>query len=178
MTETVVPFELHVPQSVLDDLHDRLRRTRWPEAETVEGWQQGAPLAAVQDLCSYWLNRYDWRRCEATLNDWGQFRTNIDGLGIHFLHIRSPEPDALPLIITHGWPGSILEFRRIFGPLADPAAHGGNRSDAFHVVAPCLPGYGFSDRPGKVGWSVERIAQAWIELMQRLGYTRFVAQGG
>jgi pimeloyl-ACP methyl ester carboxylesterase len=178
MSNGVAPFELHIPQSVLDDLHDRLRRTRWPEAETVEGWRQGAPLAAVQDLCSYWLNRYDWRRCEAMLNGWGQFRTNIDGLGIHFLHIRSPEPDALPLIITHGWPGSILEFRRIFGPLADPAAHGGKRSDAFHVVAPCLPGYGFSDRPGKVGWSIERIARAWIELMQRLGYTRFVAQGG
>ena len=178
MNDTVDPFHLDVPVAVLDDLRDRLSRTRWPERETVADRSQGVPLAEVQALCAYWSDGYDWRACEARLNALGQFRTTIDGLGIHFLHVRSPEPDALPLILTHGWPGSVVEFLKVVGPLTDPAAHGGDLRDAFHVVAPSLPGYGFSDRPSETGWSVERIAAAWIHLMRRLGYDRFVAQGG
>ncbi|TVV75464.1 epoxide hydrolase family protein [Sphingomonas solaris] len=171
-------FHLDVPEAALDDLRDRLARTRWPERETVMDATQGVPLADAQALCAYWRDSYDWRRCEARLNALGQFRTTIDGLGIHFLHIRSPEPDALPLILTHGWPGSVIEFLKVIGPLSDPAAHGGDRGQAFHLVIPSLPGYGFSDKPAEHGWSVERIAAAWIELMRRLGYDRFVAQGG
>jgi pimeloyl-ACP methyl ester carboxylesterase len=167
-----------VPEAALDDLRDRLTRTRWPDPETVGGREQGVPLADARALCAYWRDSYDWRRCEAALNSLGQFRTDLDGLGIHFLHVRSPEPDALPLVLTHGWPGSIVEFLKVIGPLSDPVAHGGDARDAFHVVVPSLPGYGFSDRPAERGWSVERIASAWIELMRRLGYTRFVAQGG
>ncbi len=175
---TIEPFHLNVPEAALNDLTERLARTRWPERETVDNREQGAPLAEVQALCAYWRDHYDWRRCEAQLNELGQFRTSIDGLGIHFLHVRSPEPDALPLILTHGWPGSVVEFLKVIKPLTDPAAHGGDPKDAFHVVIPSLPGYGFSDRPTERGWSVERIASAWIELMRRLGYERFVAQGG
>jgi pimeloyl-ACP methyl ester carboxylesterase len=132
----------------------------------------------MHELCAYWLDRYDWRRCETKLNGFGQFRTTIDGLGVHFIHLRSPNPNALPLVLTHGWPGSVVEFHKVLGPLADPVAHGGAASDAFHVVAPSLPGYGFSDRPTGTGWPVERIAAGWITLMRRLGYERFVAQGG
>ena len=176
MTE-IVPFHLAIPDANLADLRDRLARTRWPEGETVNGWQQGVPLAAAQDLCRYWQDRYDWRRCEARLNALGQFRTEIDGCGIHFLHVRSPEPGALPLVLTHGWPGSVIEFLDVIGPLTDPRAHGGDLADAFHLVIPSLPGYGFSDRP-KDRWPVGRIATAWITLMKRLGYGRFVAQGG
>lgn len=178
MTSEIQPFHLHVPETILDDLKDRLARTRWPEREPVADRSQGAPLAEVQSLCAYWRDSYDWRRCEARLNMLGQFRTMIDGLGIHFLHIRSPEPDALPLLLTHGWPGSVIEFLKIVGPLSNPAAHGGNPRDAFHLIIPSLPGYGFSDRPAETGWSVERIARAWVTLMERLGYDRFVAQGG
>jgi pimeloyl-ACP methyl ester carboxylesterase len=178
MTNQIQDFRLAVPQSVLDDLHARLARTRWSERETVIGQEQGVPLASAQALCSYWRDSYDWRRCETRLNDLGQYRTTIDGLGIHFLHIRSPEPDALPLLLTHGWPGSIVEFLKVIGPLADPPAHGGNKGQAFHLVIPSLPGYGFSDKPSVPGWSVGRIAKAWAELMRRLGYDRFVAQGG
>ncbi|RYY43147.1 MAG: epoxide hydrolase [Sphingomonadales bacterium] len=174
----MTPFRLNVPQAALDDLRERLSRTRWPERETVDGWQQGVPLAAAQALCDYWRDHYDWRRCEAMLNGLGQHRTTIDGLGIHFLHVRSSNPGALPLILTHGWPGTVVEFHKVVGPLTDPEAHGGRAEDAFHVVAPSLPGYGFSDRPTEAGWSVERIAQAWTTLMRRLGYHRFVAQGG
>ena len=148
-------------------------------AETVDDWSQGIPLAYVQELCAYWADRYDWRATEARLERASpQFRTEIDGLGIHFLHVRSPHPDALPLVITHGWPGSVVEFLKVIGPLTDPVAHGGDAADAFHVVCPSLPGYGFSDKPARTGWGVERIADAWAELMARLGYERYGAQGG
>jgi pimeloyl-ACP methyl ester carboxylesterase len=175
----IQPFNLTVPQARLDDLRERLARTRWPEPETVDDWSQGVPIKAMRALVDYWRDRYDWRRCEAQLNGWGQSKAEIDGLGIHFLHIRSPEPDALPLIMTHGWPGSVIEFSKVIGPLSDPVAHGGKASDAFHLVVPSLPGYGFSDRPAKSGWNVERTGQAWIELMRQLGYgDRWGAQGG
>ena len=178
MTDAITPFALAIPQEDLDDLQQRLARTRWPERETVDGWQQGVPLAAARALVDHWQHRYDWRRCEAALNAIGQFKTTIDGLAIHFLHRRSPEPNALPLILTHGWPGSVVEFLKVIGPLTDPVAHGGKAEDAFHVVCPSLPGYGFSARPRGSGWPVPRIATAWIALMKRLGYDRFVAQGG
>jgi pimeloyl-ACP methyl ester carboxylesterase len=174
----VEPFRIDVPDPDLADLRDRLARTRWPEAETVDDWSQGIPLAYVQDLCRYWATDYDWRARERYLNGFPQFRTTIDGLGIHFLHVRSPEPDALPLVLTHGWPGSVVEFHKVIGPLTDPVAHGGSAADAFHVVCPSLPGYGFSDRPSASGWKVPRIADAWAVLMARLGYDRYGAQGG
>jgi pimeloyl-ACP methyl ester carboxylesterase len=177
-TAAVEPFHLAVPEAELEDLRRRLRTARWPEAETTHDWRQGAPLADVQALSDYWLNAYDWRRCEAMLNAFGQYRTQLDGLGVHFLHVRSPEPDALPLLLTHGWPGSVLEFAKVVGPLSNPVAHGGEASDAFHLIIPSLPGYGFSDKPRDEGWGVPRIAQAWVELVRRLGYDRFVAQGG
>lgn len=175
---SITPFQIEVPQPELDDLRDRLRRTRWPEAETVDDWSQGVPLAYVQDLCRHWADGYDWRATEAHLNALPQFRTEIDGLGVHFIHVRSPHPGALPLVITHGWPGSVIEFLDVLGPLTDPVAHGGDAADAFDVVCPSLPGYGFSDKPAKAGWGVERIADAWVELMRRLGYDRYGAQGG
>ncbi len=178
MNAEVTPFRIEVSDEALADLRQRLRRTRWPEAETVDDWSQGIPLAYVQDLCRYWADEYDWPRSEAHLNGFAQYRTTIDGLGIHFVHVRSPQPDALPLIITHGWPGSIVEFHKVIGPLADPAAHGGDPAEAFHVVCPSLPGYGFSDKPVRHGWDVHRIARVWAELMARLGYTRYGAQGG
>lgn len=174
----VEPFTLNISDGVIEDLHRRLDATRWPEQQTVDDWSQGVPLNHLRELCEYWRQDYDWRRCEAMLNGFGQFRTEIDGLGIHFLHIRSPEPNALPLLMTHGWPGSIIEFHKAIGPLSDPVAHGGAAGDAFDLVIPSLPGYGFSDRPAAVGWGVERIARASLELMKRLGYDRFVAQGG
>ncbi len=178
MSDGIEAFHLAVPQAELDDLRRRLEQTRWPEPETAEGWSQGAPLARVQALCAYWRDRYDWRRCEAMLNGWGQHRTVLDGLGIHFLHVRSPEPDALPMVMTHGWPGSVIEFHRVIGPLTDPAAHGGDPRDAFHLVLPSLPGFGFSDKPAAAGWGLDRIARAWATLMACLGYRRYVAQGG
>ncbi|HSK91373.1 MAG TPA: epoxide hydrolase [Euzebyales bacterium] len=174
----VIPFYVAVPEADLEDLRERLRRTQWPEAETVDDWSQGVPLAYLRELCAYWAQQYDWRRVEARLNALPQFRTWIDGLGIHLLHVRSPHPRALPLIITHGWPGSILEFLDVVGPLTDPTAHGGDADDAFHVVCPSLPGYGFSDKPAEPGWGVQRIASAWVGLMARLGYDRYGAQGG
>ena len=177
MSEQVSRFRIETDQTVLDDLRDRLRRTRWPEQETVADWTQGVPLGYVQDLCRYWAQGYDWRATEARLNSLPQFRTEIDGLRIHFVHVRSRHPEALPLIMTHGWPGSIVEFLKVLGPLTDPVAHGGSASDAFHVVCPSLPGYGFSDKPTVPEWGVERIARAWIELMNRLGYDRYGAQG-
>jgi pimeloyl-ACP methyl ester carboxylesterase len=178
MTEAIRPFTLNIPQADLDDLQRRLAATRWPEPETVGDWRQGSPLAAVQALAAHWQTHYDWRACEARLNALGQFKTIIDGLDIHFLHVRSPHPDAMPLIITHGWPGSVMEFMKIIGPLTDPVAHGGKAEDAFHLVMPSLPGFGFSQKPADAGWGVPRIAMAWITLMQRLGYERWAAQGG
>lgn len=178
MSVSVEPFSLHIPQSQLDDLQTRLERARWPEAELVDGWRQGVPIERLRTLVDYWSSSYDWRRCEALLNGFGQYKTSIDGLDIHFLHIRSAEPGAMPLLLTHGWPGSILEFRKVIGPLVDPQAHRGDASDAFHLVIPSLPGYGFSSKPAATGWGVERIAHSWAELMRRLGYERYVAQGG
>lgn len=174
----VRPFTLAIPQSELDDLNARIDRTRWPERETVADWSQGTPLAALQDFVAYWRNQYDWRRCEARLNALGQFMTEIDGLDIHFLHVRSPHPQAMPLVITHGWPGSVIEFMGVIEQLADPVKFGGRAEDAFHVVAPSLPGFGFSGKPTATGWGVEKIARAWGTLMARLGYDRWFAQGG
>jgi pimeloyl-ACP methyl ester carboxylesterase len=173
----VEPFRIAIPDDQLRDLHARLDRTRWPERETVADWSQGVPLAYLKELCAYWADGYDWRATEARLNAFSQFRTEVDGLGIHFLHVRSPHEDALPLVITHGWPGSIIEFLKVLAPLSDPTAHGGDAADAFHVVCPSLPGYGFSDKPAQPGWKVERIAAAWTQLMARLGYERYGAQG-
>ena len=170
-------FRIEVPDAELDDLRERLNAVRWPERETVRDWSQGVPLEYMRELCAYWAAGYDWRATEARLNALPQFRAEIDGLGIHFIHVRSPHPDALPLVMTHGWPGSIVEFIKVIGPLSDPSAYGGDRDDAFHVVSPSLPGYGFSDKPQRPGWGVERIAAAWAELMARLGYERYGAQG-
>ena len=173
-----IPFSIAVPDADLADLRERLDRTRWPEPETVDDWSQGVPLAYVEEMCDYWRTAYDWRVVESKLNALGQFRTEIDGLGIHFIHFLSPSPNALPLVMTHGWPGSVVEFLDVIGPLADPVAHGGDAADAFHVVCPSLPGYGFSDRPSEPGWDIDRIADAWAALMARLGYERYGAQGG
>ena len=162
-------FTLAVPQSQLDDLNARLDLTRWPERETVDDWSQGVPLAALKELAAYWRSGYDWRRCEARLNGFGQFVTEIDGLDIHFLHVRSPHEGAAPLILTHGWPGSVVEFLDCIGPLTDPTAHGGKAEDAFHVVVPSLPGYGFSAKPERAGWDVPRVGLAWAELMAAAG---------
>jgi pimeloyl-ACP methyl ester carboxylesterase len=170
----ITPFEIRAGDDALADLGERLRRTRWPEPATVGGWQQGVPLAELRALCDYWANGYDWRAAEDRLNRMPQFRTTVDGLGIHFVHARSPHPGAVPLILTHGWPGSVVEFAKVVGPLTDPAGPG---DEAFHVVCPSLPGYGFSDRPSGPGWTVERTAAAWVQLMERLGYRRFVAAG-
>ena len=178
MSDAVTPFRIEIPQADLDDLVDRLSRTRWPEAEPVDDWSQGMPLGYLRELCGYWADGYDWRAREALLNTFPQYRTEIDGLGIHFVHARSPHPDAMPLVITHGWPGSIVEFQKVIGPLTDPTAHGGDAVDAFHVICPSLPGYGFSDKPTAPGWNVPRIADAWAALMARLGYDRYGAQGG
>jgi pimeloyl-ACP methyl ester carboxylesterase len=178
VSEAITPFRLSVPEAELTDLRARLERTRWPEKETVGDWSQGSPLERVQALCAYWRTSYDWRRCEARLNALGQFRTHIDGLDIHFLHVASPHPRAMPLLITHGWPGSVIEFLKVIGPLTDPPAYGGDPADAFHVIAPSLPGFGFSQKPSHTGWGVPRIAAAWVRLMERLGYDRWLAQGG
>ena len=177
--KAIKPFKIAIPDEAIRDLHARLDAIRWPEKEPVTDWSQGAPLANVKALAKYWRTKYDWRRCEAVLNGYPQFKTTIDGLGIHFLHIRSANPNALPLLITHGWPGSVIEFLKIIGPLTDPAKYGGDPADSFHLVLPSLPGYGFSDKPSAAGWSVEHIAKAWHELMTRLGYgDKYVAQGG
>lgn len=174
----VRPFRIEIEEAELVDLKCRIAGTRWPEPATVDDWSQGAPLTYVRDLCEYWAQTYDWRAREARLNALPQFRTEVDDLGIHFLHVRSPVAEALPLVMTHGWPGSIVEFLEVIGPLTDPAAHGGDPADAFHLVCPSLPGYGFTDKPRVAGWGVERTARAWAELMSRLGYERYVAQGG
>lgn len=175
---TVSPFIVDIPPSDIADLHRRIDMARWPEKETVEDWSQGAPLGALQDFVAHWRNGYDWYACQNMLNAWGMFETEIDGVAIRFLHVRSPHEGARPLVLTHGWPGSILEFRRCIAPLTRPEEHGGSAADAFHVVVPCLPGYGFSGKPRSAGWSVEKIAQAWGVLMKRLGYARWFAQGG
>ena len=178
MPDDVTPYRVEIPEADLRDLWERLARTRWPEGETVEDWSQGLPLAYMRELCAHWADGYDWRATEARLNALPQFRTEVDGLGIHFVHVRSRHPEALPLVMTHGWPGSVVEFLKVIGPLTDPTAHGGAAADAFHVVCPSLPGYAFSDRPAQRGWNVERIAAAWVRLMARLGYERYGAQGG
>jgi pimeloyl-ACP methyl ester carboxylesterase len=177
-TKDLSPFTVHVPQGALDDLKKRLANTRWPNKEPVTDWSQGVPLAKAQALADYWRTRYDWRRVESTLNGLPQFRTQIDGLGIYFIHVRSKHENALPMILTHGWPGSIIEFLEVIGPLTDPTVHGGKAEDAFHVVIPSLPGFGFSDKPTEPGWGLPRIANAWAVLMARLGYNHYVAQGG
>jgi pimeloyl-ACP methyl ester carboxylesterase len=173
----ITPFRIEVPEADLDDLRQRLRRTRWPDPETVDDWSQGVPLRYLQRLCGYWADTYDWRVTEARLNAWPQLTVEVDGLGIHVLDARSPHPGALPLVLTHGWPGSVVEFLDVLGPLTDPPAHGGDAADAFHVLCPSLPGYGFSDKPTSAGWGVERIADAWAELMARLGHERYGAAG-
>jgi len=178
MPDRVEPFVIRVDDAALDDLRDRLRRTRWPERETVGDWSQGVPLDYLRELCAYWASRYDWRATERRLNQIPQFTTVIDGLDIHFLHIRSPHAGAIPLVMTHGWPGSFVEFERVLGPLTDPPAHGAASAPAFDVVVPSLPGYGFSGKPAAPGWDIHRIARAWAELMSRLGYPRFMAMGG
>ena len=178
MSDEITPFRIDIPDADVDDLRRRLSQTRWPDPETVDDWSQGIPLAYIRDLCGYWLDEYDWRASEARLNRFPQFRTEIDGVDIHFVHARSPEDGALPLVMTHGWPGSIVEFHKVIEPLANPVAFGGDAADAFHVVCPSLPGYGFSGKPGQPGWDTGRIATAWDRLMARLGYSRYAAQGG
>jgi pimeloyl-ACP methyl ester carboxylesterase len=172
------PFHVEIPDEKLAELRRRVAETRWPSKELVADPSQGVQLAMLQELARYWATDYDWRKCEAKLNALPQFKTEIDGLDIHFIHVKSRHEDALPLIITHGWPGSVVELLEVVGPLTDPTAHGGRAEDAFDLVLPSLPGYGFSDEPKEVGWDPGRTAQAWAELMNRLGYTRYVAQGG
>jgi len=174
----VRPFSAKVPEEAVVDLRRRIAATRWPEKETVADVSQGVPLAMMQALTRYWATGYDWRKCEARLNGLPQFMTEIDGLDIHFIHVRSKHENALPLIVTHGWPGSVIEQLKIIDPLTNPTAHGGSASDAFHVVIPSVPGYGFSGKPTTSGWDPAHVARAWVVLMKRLGYTRFVAQGG
>jgi pimeloyl-ACP methyl ester carboxylesterase len=174
----IVPFTYHAPQNALDDLKQRLAQTRWPERETTNDWSEGVPLEKLRALIDYWRTGYNWRRCEEALNRFPQFRTEIDHLSIHFIHVRSKHPNALPIILTHGWPSTILLFRDVIEPLTDPTAHGGNAEDAFDVVVPSLPGFGLSGKPAQRGWNAERTARAWAALMQRLGYKRYVAQGG
>lgn len=174
----ITPLRLHVPQNALEDLRQRLAAARLPEAETVDDGSQGTQLARLRALVQHWRTRYDWRDLENRLNAAGQYRTLIDGTGIHFLHVRSQHTDALPVMLNHGWPGSFVEFLDVIGPLTDPTRYGGSARDAFHVVIPSMPGYGFSDRPTEAGWDPARIASAWIELMRRLGYRRYIAQGG
>jgi len=177
MTE-IVPFEINASAEAVDDLRERLRRTRFPEAETVDDWSQGIPLSYVQELVEYWANDYDWTARQALLNTWPQFKTTIDDLDVHFIHVRSPHEGAFPLIITHGWPGSIVEFQNVLGPLTNPTEHGGEAADAFHVVCPSIPGFGFSDKPSTTGCGVGEIGAMWAQLMARLGYERYGAQGG
>src|ERR1700736_6346470 len=172
------PFRVNVPEAELTELSRRIKATKWPERETVTDASQGVQLATIQALARYWATEYDWRACEARLNAVPQFITEIDGLDIHFIHVRSKHDNALPMIVTHGWPGSIIEQMKIIEPLTNPTAHGGTAADAFHLVIPSLPGYGFSGKPTKPGWNPVTIAKAWATVMQRLGYTKYVAQGG
>ena len=172
------PFRVDVPDEAIADLRRRIAVTRWPSGELVADRSQGVQLATIRELARYWTNEYDWHACEARLNALAQFKTEIDGVDIHFIHVRSRHENALPLIMTHGWPGSVIELLETVGPLTDPAAHGGSAEDAFHLVLPSIPGYGFSAEPAEIGWYAGRVAQAWAKLMRRLGYTRYVAQGG
>src|SRR5215472_7681777 len=176
--DAIRPFRIDVPEEALIDLRRRLAATRWPDRETVTDESQGVQLATIQELARYWRTDYDWRKCETKLNALPQFMTEIDGLDIHLIHVRSKHENALPLIVTHGWPGSVIEQLKIIDPLTNPTAHGGNAADSFDVVIPSLPGYGFSGKPATTGWDPVRIARAWVVLMKRLGYTRYVAQGG
>src|SRR6266404_1875096 len=176
--DTIRSFKVKIPEKDLIDLRRRIRETRWPDKETVADQSQGVQLARLQELVRYWGTDYDWRKVEAKLNALPQFITTIDGVDIHFIHVRSRHPNALPLIITHGWPGSVIEQLKVISPLTDPTAHGGSAEDAFDVVIPSLPGYGFSGKPIGTGWDPDHIARAWAELMKRLGCTRYVAQGG
>lgn len=178
MSSAINPFKIAVSDTVLTDLKQRLQAARWPEDELVSDWSQGVPNAWLREICAYWADGYDWRKREESLNRFAQFTTELDGLEIHFIHQRSPHADARPLILTHGWPGSVVEFHKVIEPLVDPTAFGGDASDAFHVVCPALPGYGFSSKPRSTGWGVERIARAWSSLMLRLGYPSYFAQGG
>jgi len=178
MSDEIHTFRIDVPQADLDDLHDRLARTRWPDELPDCGWELGVPLAYLKELAEYWRTSYDWRAQDARLNAIPQFTTTIDGAMVHFLQARSPEPDALPLVLTHGWPGSVAEFLEMVGPLSDPRAHGADPADAFHVVCPSIPGFGFSGPTRERGWHTRRVARAWAELMRRLGYDRYGAQGG
>jgi len=174
----IAGFSIQTSAEELADLRSRLALTRWPDRETPDGWTQGVPMAYMKEFCEYWLTGYHWPARLELLNQWPGFKAELDGLGIHFLHVRSPEEDAAPLLLTHGWPGSIVEFQKVIGPLTDPASHGGDPVDSFHLVVPTLPGFGYSDKPTAPGWNVDRIASAWNELMVRLGYGRFFAQGG
>jgi epoxide hydrolase len=178
MNAAVRPFRIDIAESVLDDLRGRLRHTRWPDRELVDDWSQGVPLAYVRDVAEYWAERYDWRSREVALNRFDHFLTEIDGVDIHFIHQRSPHAGAMPLVITHGWPGSVVEFHKVIEPLVDPVAFGGDAADAFQVIAPSLPGFGFSGKPTETGWGVEKIGAVWAQLMARLGYDRYLAQGG
>src|SRR5215469_9411150 len=175
---SIRPFQFHAPDEALADLKRRIKATKWPSRELVADDTQGVRLATMQKLADYWANQYDWRKAEANLNKYPQFVTNVDGVDIHFIHVKSKQPNALPLIITHGWPGSIIEQLKIIEPLTDPTAHGGSAADAFDVVIPSLPGYGFSGKPTELGWDPQRVARAWAVLMDRLGYKKYVAQGG
>lgn len=178
MTAAITPFRIHVDDAVLADLHRRLDNTRWPDRETVDDWSQGLPLAYARELCAYWRHGYDWRAREARLNRFAQVMVHLGDVDIHAIHVRSPHPQARPLVMTHGWPGSIVEFHKVIDALVDPPAHGGRAEDAFHLVCPSLPGYGFSSKPAQPGWGVERIADTWTRLMAALGYPHFLAQGG
>ena len=177
----ITPFTIDVPDSLLEDLRARLAITRWPERELVDDWSQGTPLSYAQDVCAYWADGYDWRARETALNRFDQYTMAVDGLtepGVHFVHVRSPHPEAMPLLISHGWPGSIVEFHKVIEPLTNPTEHGGDATDAFHVVAPSLPGFGFSGKPTTTGWVVQKIGDTFARLMAALGYDRYVAQGG
>ena len=177
-TTEISPFKIEIPEEQLQDLRRRITATRWPSRELAPDRSQGVQLSTMQELARYWVNEYDWRKFETRLNGLPQFTTEIDGVEIHFIHVRSPHTNAMPLIMTHGWPGSVVELLDTIGPLTDPTAHGGKPEDAFHLVLPSLPGYGFSGEPSELGWENNRIAGAWAELMNRLGYSRYVAQGG
>ena len=174
----ITPFKIAVSHDHVADLQQRIKNTRWPDAETTDDWSQGVPLAYVQELVTYWGSDYDHQRLATRLNAYDNFKTTLLGLGIHFMHIKSSSPQARPLLLTHGWPGSVVEFLKVIEPLTEPQKHGGKAEDAFHLVIPSLPGYGFSDKPTTTGWSVEKTADAWAELMARLGYPRYFAQGG
>ena len=178
MKNSIRPFQINIPESELNQLSDRLKSTRWPDAETVSSWDQGIPLDYAKSLANYWINEYDWRRCEKMLNQWPNYMTSIEDIDIHFIHKPSPHPDALPIIISHGWPGSVIEFCKVIDALTEPEKYGGEAKDAFSVVVPSLPGYGFSDKPNNPGTSVEKIGRMWGQLMKRIGYKEYVAQGG